>query len=151
MSEREIPPLPEIVVREVVQRALAEDLGRGDLTTDACVPMSVTSIAELGARDALVVSGLRVFSAVFEAVDPSVAIELTSCLAVTQPSRSSPPQPANVRMSTCAVKMAAAPVSVGMTASAPLRSSVNTVVALRSATWIPSVDVITIRSRQLVT
>ncbi len=70
-----LPPVPEIVVREIVERALAEDLGRGDVTTDATVPPEVTATATLGARDALVIAGLRVFAAAFEAVDASIAVE----------------------------------------------------------------------------
>lgn len=75
MSRRTLPPIPEVVVREVVARALAEDLGRGDVTTDATVPPDVPGAATLGAREALVVAGLRVFTAVFEAVDPRVVVE----------------------------------------------------------------------------
>jgi nicotinate-nucleotide pyrophosphorylase (carboxylating) len=74
--DRALVPLPEVVVTEIVARALAEDLGRGDVTSDACVPLDVMSTAELGARDEIVVSGLRVFRAVFAAVDPSVEVTL---------------------------------------------------------------------------
>jgi nicotinate-nucleotide pyrophosphorylase (carboxylating) len=74
--ERVLPPLPEVVIKEIVTRGLLEDLGRGDVTTDACVPMSAAGEAELRARDPLVVSGLRVFAAVFEAVDPTITVEL---------------------------------------------------------------------------
>lgn len=70
-----LPPLPDVVVRDIVARALAEDLGRGDVTTDACVPPDVPGAASLGAREPLVVAGLGVFEAVFRAVDPRLEVE----------------------------------------------------------------------------
>ncbi|HEY8431455.1 MAG TPA: carboxylating nicotinate-nucleotide diphosphorylase [Sandaracinaceae bacterium] len=72
---RPLPPIPEPVVRDIVLRALAEDLGRGDLTTDATVPPDLPGAATLGARDSLVIAGLRVFAAVFEAIDPRITVE----------------------------------------------------------------------------
>ncbi len=75
MDERTLPPIPEVVVREIVSRALAEDLGRGDVTTDACVHPELPGTATLGAREPLVVSGLRVFEAVFVAVDTRIEVE----------------------------------------------------------------------------
>ena len=69
-----LAPLPRFVVHDVVVRALAEDLGRGDLTTDACVPAGTVGEAELVARVPLVCAGLGVFRAVFAEVDPDVEI-----------------------------------------------------------------------------
>ena len=63
------------MIDELVKRALLEDLGRGDVTTDACVAPELTGSAELIARVGLVVSGLDVFEAVFAAVDPAVKVE----------------------------------------------------------------------------
>ncbi len=73
--KRALPPLPDVVVRDIVARALAEDLGRGDVTTDACVPPDVQGAATLGAREPLVVAGLAVFEAVFAAIDRRVTVE----------------------------------------------------------------------------
>jgi nicotinate-nucleotide pyrophosphorylase (carboxylating) len=70
-----LPPLPRVVVDDVIRRALLEDLGRGDVTTDACVPPELAGSAELIARVPLVCAGLDVFEAVFAAVDPSVKVE----------------------------------------------------------------------------
>lgn len=70
-----LPPLPRVVIDDVVRRALLEDLGRGDVTTDACVPPELFGSAELVARVPLVCAGLDVFEAVFGVVDPRVAIE----------------------------------------------------------------------------
>jgi nicotinate-nucleotide pyrophosphorylase (carboxylating) len=69
-----LAPLPRFVVHEVVVRALLEDLGRGDLTTDACVPPGTVGEAELVARVPLVCAGLGVFRAVFAEVDPDVDV-----------------------------------------------------------------------------
>lgn len=72
---RALPSLPHVVVREIVTRALAEDLGRGDVTTDACVPPDLLGAASLRAREPLVVAGLQVFRAVFAEVDPSIEVK----------------------------------------------------------------------------
>ena len=69
-----LAPLPRFVVHEIVVRALLEDLGRGDLTTDACVPAGTVGEAELVARVPLVCAGLGVFRAVFAEVDPDVDV-----------------------------------------------------------------------------
>jgi nicotinate-nucleotide pyrophosphorylase (carboxylating) len=73
--ERALPTLPIVVVREIVARALVEDLGRGDVTTDACVPPDVLGSATLGAREPLVLSGMEVFRAVLSTVDPSIEVD----------------------------------------------------------------------------
>jgi len=70
-----LPALPRIVVDDVIRRALLEDLGRGDVTTTACVPPELTGSAELVARVPLVCAGLDVFEAVFAVVDPRVRVE----------------------------------------------------------------------------
>lgn len=74
MSETSIATLPRFVVHDVVVRALSEDLGRGDLTTDACVPRETTGEAALVARMPLVCAGLAVFRAVFGEVDPDLEV-----------------------------------------------------------------------------
>lgn len=71
---RPTPP-PSFVVRDVVERALAEDLGRGDVTTQACVPPDLAGSAALVAREPLVLAGAGVFAEVFATVDPRVRIE----------------------------------------------------------------------------
>ena len=61
-------------IREIVSRALAEDLGTGDVTTQALfranVPASGTILAE--EPEGLVVAGLAVAVEVFAQVDPSL-------------------------------------------------------------------------------
>ncbi len=67
--------LPEPVVREVVARALAEDIGLGDVTTLATVPEEARCHAEVIAKAEGVVCGLGVMAAVFAEVDPRVEFQ----------------------------------------------------------------------------
>src|SRR4051812_49070330 len=75
-ASREIAPPPPFVIRELVVRALLEDLGRGDVTADACVPPDLVGPADLVARQRLVVCGLPIIVAVFDEVDPRVKVVL---------------------------------------------------------------------------
>lgn len=59
-------------VRRIVDAALREDVGRGDVTTEAIVPVGLAGRSVLIAKQPLVVAGLDVARAVFEAVDPAV-------------------------------------------------------------------------------
>jgi nicotinate-nucleotide pyrophosphorylase (carboxylating) len=59
----------------LLERALDEDVGSGDVTTNAIVPNGACGEADLVARKPLVVCGLDVAQAVFAAVDPSLAVE----------------------------------------------------------------------------
>jgi nicotinate-nucleotide pyrophosphorylase (carboxylating) len=56
----------------LVERALAEDLGSGDATSNACLPASLEVEAEIEARAPLVVCGLEIAAACFAAVDARV-------------------------------------------------------------------------------
>jgi len=59
----------------LVERALAEDVGSGDVTSDAILAPDAAGSALVVARQPLVACGLDVAEAVFAAVDPSLAIE----------------------------------------------------------------------------
>jgi nicotinate-nucleotide pyrophosphorylase (carboxylating) len=63
------------VIREAVTRALAEDIGQGDLTTLAVIPSGARAEALVMMREPGVVAGLPVLEAVFAAVDPALAVE----------------------------------------------------------------------------
>jgi nicotinate-nucleotide pyrophosphorylase (carboxylating) len=67
-----VTPLEPASYADLVRRALAEDVGSGDVTTDLLVPTSARATARLIAKADCVVAGLDVARAVFEAVDPSV-------------------------------------------------------------------------------
>jgi nicotinate-nucleotide pyrophosphorylase (carboxylating) len=60
---------------EIVRRALAEDVGAGDVTTLATVPPDATAIAAMVAREPLVVCGLPLVEAVFKEVSAKIEIE----------------------------------------------------------------------------
>jgi nicotinate-nucleotide pyrophosphorylase (carboxylating) len=71
-------PLAPGVYRDLVRRALAEDLGTGDVTTSATVPASAVGRGILLAKSACVVAGLDVFREVFAQVAPSVVVDATA-------------------------------------------------------------------------
>lgn len=63
-------------VRRLIDLALDEDLGRGDVTTTATVGASAaTAVAVMNARVPLTVFGLDIAAAVFALVDPRIAVE----------------------------------------------------------------------------
>jgi nicotinate-nucleotide pyrophosphorylase (carboxylating) len=65
-SELPLPMLDAVIVR-----ALEEDLGAGDVTTEACVPEEKSATANGVARKAMVACGLLVAARVFTTVDPA--------------------------------------------------------------------------------
>jgi len=63
-------------VRRLIELALDEDLGRGDVTTACTVGAADTAaVADMNARRDLVVFGLDVATAVFAMVDPRITVE----------------------------------------------------------------------------
>jgi nicotinate-nucleotide pyrophosphorylase (carboxylating) len=52
-------------LRSIVKAALAEDIGRGDVTTEAAIPASTRAVGRLVARENAVVAGLDVAREVF--------------------------------------------------------------------------------------
>lgn len=61
--------------RDLVGRALAEDIGSGDVTTAATVDATQQARAELVAKQPCVVAGLDVAREVFSALDPTLQFE----------------------------------------------------------------------------
>jgi nicotinate-nucleotide pyrophosphorylase (carboxylating) len=57
---------------DLIDRALAEDLGDGDLTTRAVVPEGAEARARISQKEPGVVAGLRVAQRTFERVDPEL-------------------------------------------------------------------------------
>lgn len=60
---------------EFVQRVLAEDLGTGDVTSEAIIAKDARFTAEMNARQALVVAGIEIAAAFFRALDEDVQVE----------------------------------------------------------------------------
>lgn len=63
------------VYRDLVHRALEEDVGSGDVTTRAVVPGGAIAVGVLLARQDCVVAGLDVAREVFTQVDPAVEFD----------------------------------------------------------------------------
>ena len=74
METPALPPLP--LIDEIIDRALAEDLAGGDITTEATVPADRMSRGVFVARSELVVSGLPVARRVFHRLDPEVVVTI---------------------------------------------------------------------------
>jgi len=67
--------LPRALLDDIVNRALAEDLGSGDVTTEACVPAEARAVAFGVARKEMVACGVEVALRVFHIVDPTLELE----------------------------------------------------------------------------
>lgn len=76
MSQAAPPERPELPadLAEQVRRALAEDLGSGDLTA-ALVPAGQRALARITARDAAVLCGQAWVDEVFRQLDPAIRID----------------------------------------------------------------------------
>jgi nicotinate-nucleotide pyrophosphorylase (carboxylating) len=63
-----------LAARELLRLALAEDIGRGDLTTESTVSPDATAVAEIVQKAPGVVCGLPVVALVFAELDPRVRV-----------------------------------------------------------------------------
>ena len=61
-------------VQEAVRAALAEDIGAGDLTTEATIPLELSWTAAMRAREDLVVAGIGLAEAAFRQLSRNVEI-----------------------------------------------------------------------------
>lgn len=66
--------LTPFMIDRLVEEALAEDVGRGDLTTTAVVPEAMAGRAVMTAKAEGVIAGLAIVDAVFHKVDPTIAV-----------------------------------------------------------------------------
>lgn len=67
-------PLEPGVYREVVRRALAEDFGWGDVTTEAVIDRAQKARGVIQAKRRCVIAGLEIASEAFRQLDPGVAV-----------------------------------------------------------------------------
>jgi len=65
----------ECTIRDLIARALQEDLGPGDVTTEATIPAESRSTAAVLAKQELVLAGLDVCREVFHYLDPGVKFD----------------------------------------------------------------------------
>jgi len=68
--------LNPIAVDELVRRALLEDIGPGDITTEATIPADRSCTAVIIAKEAGVLCGQPVAEATFRALDPRLTYEV---------------------------------------------------------------------------
>jgi nicotinate-nucleotide pyrophosphorylase (carboxylating) len=64
-----------LLVDDIVQRALAEDLSGGDVTTEACIEKRAEAMAYGAARGPIVACGIDVARRAFQIVDGTVSFE----------------------------------------------------------------------------
>jgi nicotinate-nucleotide pyrophosphorylase (carboxylating) len=62
-------------LRRIVETALYEDIGSGDITTQATVARDLISQAELVAKEDFTLAGIDVAAEVFRTVDPAIAFD----------------------------------------------------------------------------
>jgi nicotinate-nucleotide pyrophosphorylase (carboxylating) len=65
-------------VRQLIQAAIEEDVGRGDVTTEATIAEHVMSRARLIAKEEIILAGMDVFGEVYAALDSAVDIKPSS-------------------------------------------------------------------------
>jgi len=71
-----IPPLNPMLIEDVIDRTLAEDLGRaGDITTLATIPASARTRAVIAARERGVIAGNDLAIAAFRRLDQSIRFD----------------------------------------------------------------------------
>lgn len=75
MSEPDRLLPPEHVIRDVVRRALEEDVGNGDLTTASTIPIEASASGRIIARKTGVVAGLPIVATVFRELDPEISFD----------------------------------------------------------------------------
>jgi nicotinate-nucleotide pyrophosphorylase (carboxylating) len=68
--------LPREFIQNIVRAALAEDIGAGDITTEAAIPADQRAEACIVAKEPCVVAGLPLMEEVFEQIDRTIAVKL---------------------------------------------------------------------------
>ncbi len=68
--------LPEEKVNQIIEIALEEDAGRGDITSEILIPCDLQGRAYMLVKEAGVIAGLEVAEKTFLKVDPSLKTEL---------------------------------------------------------------------------
>jgi len=72
-------PSERATILHLIEISLAEDVGSGDVTTCATIPIDATANAKFLAKQNGVLSGLAVSELVFHTVDKSLKVEWTHC------------------------------------------------------------------------
>jgi len=64
-------------IEHIIDRALEEDLGSGDITTSAVIDPSTEGTARIVAKEEIVLAGIEFFSMVFSRLDPEIIVTST--------------------------------------------------------------------------
>jgi nicotinate-nucleotide pyrophosphorylase (carboxylating) len=65
--------------RDLLRSFLSEDIGAGDVTTEATVPATLRARGEVVAKAPLVLAGIELFTEVFSLLDRTATSDLVSC------------------------------------------------------------------------
>jgi nicotinate-nucleotide pyrophosphorylase (carboxylating) len=65
----------EEMLQQLIDHALAEDIGDGDHSTLSCIPADAKGIAVLKIKDSGVLAGMHVAEAVFKTIQPSIVFK----------------------------------------------------------------------------
>lgn len=71
-----VQQLPSDYIEKIVEIALAEDVGRGDVTTDSLIPESLQGKAYMQIKENGIIAGTRVVERVFHQVDQALKVEI---------------------------------------------------------------------------
>jgi nicotinate-nucleotide pyrophosphorylase (carboxylating) len=63
-------------IEEIIDRALAEDLGKGDVTTETLIPGNQQGTGFIVAKKEGILAGIKVAKQVFHRVDPELKVEI---------------------------------------------------------------------------
>jgi nicotinate-nucleotide pyrophosphorylase (carboxylating) len=69
-------PSNKLQIEEIVDRALAEDLGKGDVTTDALIPGDRQGTGFIVAKKEGILAGMNVAKQVFQRVGPELKVDV---------------------------------------------------------------------------
>ncbi len=66
----------EVYLQQFVEQGLAEDVGPGDYTSQACIPKEARSHAQLLVKDEGVIAGVEVAQYIFRRLDPEAQLDI---------------------------------------------------------------------------
>ncbi len=63
------------LMKKIVRQALTEDIGKGDITTEAIIPPEITFQGKIMAKESGIIAGLEVAALCFEQVNPVITFQ----------------------------------------------------------------------------
>lgn len=67
--------IQKLKIKDIIKKALAEDIGDGDITTESIVPKNSFSVAQIIAKQAGILAGSKIVREVFRILSPKVKIK----------------------------------------------------------------------------